>query len=197
MNDYKSISLIGGIYKIVSKIVANKLSKILVSIILETQSAFIGKRRILDGVVILNEAIDEAKKRHMEIIFFKIDFTKAYDSIECSFIDLLMSEFGFNPLWRKWIMECISNASASILINGSPMDEYKLERGLRQGDLLSLFLFLIATKGLSILMTRATELGFFEGAKIERNLICFSHLQFVDDTIFIGAESNANAWTMN
>lgn len=120
----------------------------------------------MDSVAILNETIDEAKKRNIERFFFKIYFVKAYDSVEWSFIDLMMSEFGFSPCWRKWVMECISSATASVLVNGSPTDELKLEHGLRQGDPLSPFLFLIAAEGLSILMTRATELGFFVGAKI-------------------------------
>lgn len=79
-------------------------------------------------MTVLNEAMDESKKRNLSIIFFKIDFTKAYDPVEWSFIDLMMEHFNFSLKWRKWIMECISSASAPVLVNGSPSDEFKLKR---------------------------------------------------------------------
>lgn len=77
LNNFCPISLIGCIYKILSKILARRLRRVLNDIILENQSAFIGDRYILDGVVIVNEAIDEAKRKGLKRVFLKVDFAKA------------------------------------------------------------------------------------------------------------------------
>lgn len=90
-------------------------------------------------------------------------------------------------------MECVTSASASVLVNGSPSGVFKMERGLRQGDPLSPFLFLIAAEGLNILMERASSLGYFSGAEIGGDRICISHLQYADDTILMGAATQENA----
>lgn len=65
---------------------------------------------------------------------FKVDFAKAYDLVCWDFLNEMMIKFNFSPKWRGWIMECVTTASASVLVNGSPTAEFKLERGLRQGD---------------------------------------------------------------
>lgn len=97
MSDYRPIPLIGEVYKILSKVLAKRLNIVLDSIISKNQSAFVGNKYILD--LVLNEAIDEAKKRKIEKIFFKIDFAKAYDSVDWGFLNLMMECFNFNPLW--------------------------------------------------------------------------------------------------
>lgn len=101
------------------------------SVISEFQSAFFGGRQITDGIVIINEPMEEAKRRKNERVIFKINFGKAYDSIEWDFLDEMMERLNFSEKWRRWIMECVSTALASILINGSPSGDFKLERGLR------------------------------------------------------------------
>ncbi|KAL8501989.1 hypothetical protein ACS0TY_021211 [Phlomoides rotata] len=108
----------------------------------------------------------------------------------------MMERFNFHPKWRHWIRECLSTASASVLVNGSPSGEFCLERGLRQGDPLSPFLFLIAAEGLSILLDKASERGLFEAAFIGRDRVHISHLQYADNTILMGAASEENAWVM-
>lgn len=121
-NDFRPISLLSGVYKIIAKILSRRISRMLDSIISPNQSAFVGGRQILDSVVILNEAIDEAKRKRRERMFFKINFAKAYDNVDWDFLNLMMEKFGFHWRWRMWIMECISNASASVLVNGSPSE---------------------------------------------------------------------------
>jgi len=83
-----------------------------------------------------------------------------------------MTKMNFPTLWRKWIMECISTTPASILVNGSPTDEFKLERGFRQDDPLSHFLFVIVVEGLNVMMK----------AFVEANL--FTSIQFPKKTLF-------------
>lgn len=127
LNDYRPISLIESAYKVLSKLLARRLSKVVEGIISDCQSAFVGNRHILDGVVVLNEAVEEAKKKMIERIFLKIDFVKAYDSVDWEYLDLMMEQFNFCSKWRSWIKECISSACATILVNGSPTNEFKLE----------------------------------------------------------------------
>lgn len=85
-----------------------------------------------------------------------------------------------------------SPASASVLVNGSPSGEFQLQRGLRQGDPLSPLIFLLAAEGLSLLMKKASNGGFFKPAEIGREKIRVFHLQFADDTIFLEAANSEN-----
>ncbi|XP_057809051.1 uncharacterized protein LOC131023524 [Salvia miltiorrhiza] len=193
LDEFRPISLITSLYKVMAKILANRLRLVMDSIVSDNQSAFIGGRFILDGVVILNEAIAEAKKRGKGRIVFKIDFAKAYDSVEWDFLDIMMDRLNFDPLWRKWIRGCISSASANVLVNGSPSGEFSLERGLRQGDPLSPFLFLIAAEGLHSLISRAVDRFLVQPAVIGRENLKISHLQYADDTIFLLGDDEDNA----
>ncbi|XP_045789438.1 uncharacterized protein LOC123884396 [Trifolium pratense] len=99
----------------------------------------------------------------------------------------------FPTLWRKWIRECVGTATASVLVNGNPTDEFPPERGLRQGDPLSPFLFLLAAEGLNVLMEAIVTHNFFTGFRIgESDSTSVSHLQFADDTLLLGEKSWAN-----
>lgn len=187
LDDYRPISLIGCLFKIISKILACRISKVLESVISETQSAFIGGRQISDGIVVLNEVLDESKKRRKSWVVFKVDFAKAYDSVSWEFLDDMMQGLNFCPKWRAWIRKCVSSASASssVLINGSPTGEFKLERGLRQGDPLSPFLYLIVAEGLSLLIEKEISTSQLEPIEVGRDRVQVSHLQYADDTIFV------------
>jgi hypothetical protein len=71
-----------------------------------------------------NEIVDEAKRRKKELLMFKVDFEKAFDSVDWSFLDCVMLKMGFHEKWRRWISECLKTASVSILVNGSPTNEF-------------------------------------------------------------------------
>ncbi|CAJ2631793.1 unnamed protein product [Trifolium pratense] len=162
LNDFRPISLVGSLYKILAKVLANRLRVVMGSVISESQTAFVKGRQILDGILVANEVVDEA-------------------------------QMGFPTLWRKWIKECVCTASASILVNGSPTDEFPLERGLSQGDPLSPFLFLLAAEGLHVLMEAMVERNMFTGYSVgELAPVLVSHLQFPDDTLLMGTKSWAN-----
>ena len=138
-SDYMPISLIGYVYKVISKILANRLAKVIDSVIGPNQSAFVAGRQILDGYLIANEIIRMANIEKLKLLLFKVDFEKAFDSVNWNFLQNTMRQMGFGIKWRKWIASCLSSASISIVVNGSPSKEFKLERGLRQGDPLSPF----------------------------------------------------------
>ncbi|GAU26985.1 hypothetical protein TSUD_290350 [Trifolium subterraneum] len=193
MNDCRPISLVGSLYKIMAKVLANRLRLVIGSAISESRTAFVHDRQILDGILIENEAVDEARRTKKELMLFKVDFEKAYDSVDWGYLDVVMVRISFMVLWRKWMKECICTTSASVLVNGSPTEEFPLERGLRQGDPLSPFMFLLAAEGLHVLMQAMIEHQFFSGYSFGmQNPIFVSHLQFVDDTLLLGTKSWAN-----
>jgi len=151
----------------------------------------------LDGILVANEIVDEAHRCKKELILFKVDFEKAYDAIDWGYLDEVMGKMGFPTLWRKWIKECIGTATASVLVNGSPADEFSLGRGLRQGDPISPFLFLLAAKGFNVLMESLSDNNLFSGYKLGgSNMTVVSHLQFADDTLILGEKSWANIRSM-
>ncbi|GAU45582.1 hypothetical protein TSUD_273820 [Trifolium subterraneum] len=170
LNDFRPISLVGSLYKIMAKVLGNRLRLVMDSVISESQTAFVRDRQILDGILIANEVVDEARRAKKELMLFKVDFEKA-----------------------KWIRECICTTTASVLVNGSPTDEFPLERGLRQGDPLSPFLFLLAAEGLHVLMEAMEEQRLFTGYSVgETTPLSVTHLQFADDTLLLGTKIWAN-----
>jgi len=187
------ISLVGSLYKILAKILANRLRQVIGSVVLDAQSAFVKDMQILDGILIANEVVDEACKSKKDLLLFKVDFEKAYDSVDWGYLEEVMVSMSFPMLWRKWIKECVCTSTTSVLVNGSPKDEFPLERGLRQGDPLSPFLFLLATEGLNVLMKALVEANVFTGYSVGgANLVVVSHLQFADDTLLLGKKIWAN-----
>lgn len=108
-----------------------------------------------------------------------------------------MLKMGFPTLWRKWIKECIGTATASVLVNGSPTNEFPLGRGLRQGDPLSPFLFLLVAEGFNVLMEALSVNNLFADYKLgSQNPVVVSHLQFADDTLILCEKSWANIRAM-
>ncbi|KAK2383713.1 hypothetical protein QL285_071138 [Trifolium repens] len=193
--DYRPICLIGSLYKVVSKVLANRLKSVLGKLISKCQSAFLPHRQILDGVVVLNEIIDLAKRRKYTCFLFKVDFERAYDIVSWSFLESMMIKMGFAEGWLNWMRACIFESSMSVLVNGSPTNDFKVGRGLRQGDPLSPFLFLIVAEGLAGMMRRAVQIGKFKGFQVNHN-VKFQILQFADDTIFMGEGNWENIWTI-
>lgn len=157
VEEYHPISLIGSAYKIIAKTLSIRLSKVFESVVSENQIAFIKGRHIMDGILILNEALDEAKRKKIGRLFFKVDLAKAFDSIDWGYLDSMLKGLNFCGKLRGWIKACVETASASVLVNGSPTEEFSLKRGIRQGDPLSPFLFIIAAEGLGLLTQKACD----------------------------------------
>ncbi|GJR84179.1 RNA-directed DNA polymerase, eukaryota [Tanacetum coccineum] len=189
----RPISLIGCQYKIIAKVLANRLSLVIPSVVGDVQMAFIKGRQITDGPLLVNEIISWAKKHRKKLLLLKIDFEKAFDSLSWSFLESIMAQMRFGEKWRNWIHSCLNSAFASVLINGSPTSEFKLERGLRQGDPLSPFLFILAVKALNVVFLEARNKNIFLGAEVGRDKVLISHLQFTDDALIVGHWSLPNA----
>nr|GEY24574.1 hypothetical protein [Tanacetum cinerariifolium] len=100
---------------------------------------------------------------------------------------------GFSSKWRCWINSCLDSAYASVLINGSQTKEFKIEKGIRQGDPLSPFLFILAVEALNVVFLEARNKRIFLGAEVGIDKVPISHLQFADDALIIGQWALANA----
>ncbi|GKB97469.1 cysteine-rich receptor-like protein kinase [Tanacetum coccineum] len=155
IGDYRLISLIGCAYKVLSKILVACLSHVIHKLIRKNQTAFISGRQILDGIMVANEIVNYAKKEGINLLLLKVDFEKAFDSINWIFLLGVMKQMSFGAKWCSWIYACLSSASVSILVNGSPTTEFKMEHGIRQGDTLSLFIFLIVSEALQVMVIEA------------------------------------------
>ncbi|KAF5810041.1 putative RNA-directed DNA polymerase [Helianthus annuus] len=190
--DFRPISLIGVVNKVISKVLVNRLKGVMDSIISEQQSAFLAGRNIMDGPLILNEVFSWLKKQKRKGMFFKVDINKAYDSVNWGFLDSIMAQMNFPSRWRTWVMATLYSARASVLVNGSPTREFDCSRGLRQGDPLSPFLFVIAMEALSGMMKKAASIGLFNGIMVTNNGPTLSHLIYADDVMFIGEWATSN-----
>ncbi|XP_075645525.1 secreted RxLR effector protein 78-like [Castanea sativa] len=113
----------------------------------------------------------------------KLDMSKAYDRVEWGCLDKIMEKLGFDSKWRSLIMLCISSVTYSIKINGKPTSHITPSRGIRQGDPLSPYLFLLCAEGLSALIQQAVERGQLDGIVVCRGGPKLSHLFFADDSL--------------
>lgn len=185
VNQFRPISLCNVIYKAISKILANRLKEVLPKIISPWQAGFVPGRTIQENSIVAQELVHSMKhkKGKKGLVAIKVDMEKAYDKMEWCFLEKVMRCFGFNDKWINWVMQCISTVSFSILINGGPMGFFNPMRGLRQGDPLSPFLFILGAEVLSRLIQKAEESGAIHGIKAARGCQAISHLQFVDDLL--------------
>lgn len=181
--DFRPISMVGCLYKIIAKVLTARLQSVIGDLIGENQFAFVKGRQIMDCSLIVNEVIHSLNYRGVGGFVLKVDFEKAYDSISWNFLDLVLQKMGFGSRWRCWIKACITTASMSVLVNGSPTKEFLMNRGLRQGCPLSPLLFNLTAEALSLVLKNATRLGMFTGASISNDRDRISHIQFADDTV--------------
>ena len=203
LKDLRPISLVGSLYKILLKVLANRIKRVMSLAISQHQNAFVEGRQILDAVLIANEAVDSILRGNEKGILCKLDIEKAYDHIRWDFLLQMLERMGFGPKWIRWINWCISTASFSVLINGSPSGFFRSSRGLRQGDPLSPYLFVIGMEALSCLLKRAVEGNFIAGCRFggrDGGEIVISHILYADDTI-IFCDANAEQlmylrWTL-
>lgn len=182
-HNFRPISLIGGVYKIVSKLLAERLKTVLPYIISDYQGAFIHDRQINDGIIIAAEVIDSRIRANKSGIVCKVDFEKAFDNVKWNFIDFAMERFGFGIRWRNWIKWCISFPRFSILINGEATSCFKSQKGIRQGDPISPFLFIMVVEILSLMIKKTPAGGLITGFQVAKNGTVINHLQFADDLV--------------
>ncbi|GKD24079.1 RNA-directed DNA polymerase, eukaryota [Tanacetum coccineum] len=143
VNDFHPISLIGSVYKVVKKVLANRLALVIADLVSDTQSAFVANRQILDGSFILNEILHWCKRKKKQAMFFKVDFAKAYDSVRWDYLLDVLQAFGFGQTWCK----------------------------LKQGDPLSSYLFILIMESLHMSLSRAVDEGEWSDANLKEQVL--------------------------
>jgi len=184
-NDFRPISLCNFLYKIISKVIAERLKPWLSRVISPEQFGFLKDRQIFDAVGAAQEGIHSIKDRKIKASLMKVDLNKAYDRVDWGYLRLLLLHIGLSGNVVRWIMACVTSVNFAVLVNGSPSGFFKSSRGLRQGCPLSPLLFLLIIEGLSRSISLAKERGFIKGVVISGNL-SLTHLLFVDDVLIFG-----------
>ncbi|XP_057793280.1 uncharacterized protein LOC131009894 [Salvia miltiorrhiza] len=187
MKDLRPISLCNVVYKLISKVLCNRLKSALPQLIDRAQSAFVEGRLIHDNILIAFEAIHSMKKKirgKFGTMALKIDISKAYDRVSWEFLEAVLDKLGFCSQWRNWISMCIRSVSYDVLVNGTLVGPIIPGRGLRQGDPLSPYLFILCAEGLSAMINYEMARGSLHGIQISRGGPAVSHLMFADDSIF-------------
>jgi hypothetical protein len=157
LSQFRPISLCNTVYKIVTKIIVNRIRPLLSNLVSPFQAAFIPGRRGVDNVIIAQELIHSLhKKKGRKCQFIlKVDLEKAYDRLEWSFIREVLLFFNFPSRSVDLILECVSSSSISILFNGGQLEVFRPFRGIRQGDPLSPYLFILCMEYLSLKISDA------------------------------------------
>ena len=187
MTEFRPIALCNVSYKLISKVLVNRLKPHLGGIISENQNAFIPGRLISDNITVAHEMFHSLKARKRQATSYmavKTDIAKAYDRMEWNFLETSMIHMGFDSKFIRWIMSCVSSVSFSVLINGSPEGYIVPERGIRQGDPLSPYLFILCAEVLSHMMNKAMVDRSLLGMKIAMQAPAVNHLLFADDSLF-------------
>jgi hypothetical protein len=188
LKDLRLISLCNVLYKLIFKVLANRLKRFLPAIISPSQSAFVPGRLIIDNVLLSFELLHylKSKKKGIEgLVALKLDMGKAYDRIEWDLLRKMMIQMGFQERWVQLIMKCVTFVSYKIKINGSHTSCFIPQRGLRQGDPLSPYLFILCAHGLSALLHKAEQDGKIQGIKICHGAPSINHLFFTDDSLIL------------
>jgi len=198
MRDYRPISCCNVIYKVISKIIANRLKAMLPSFILQNQSAFVKERLLMENVLLATELVKDYHKDSISPrCAMKIDISKAFDSVQWQFLLNTLEALNFPEKIRHWIKLCISTATFSVQVNGELAGFFGNKRGLRQGCALSPYLFVICMNVLSHMIDEAAvrrNIGYHPKCK----KLSLTHLCFVDDLmVFIDGQQRSIEGVIN
>jgi len=196
LNEYRPISLCNCIYKIISKVLARRMKRILSNNISAEQFGFLEGRQIHEAIGVAQEGLHSLKSKKLKGAILKIDLSKAYDKVSWLFLQMLLTHLGFSIDFIRWVMSCVTTVSFSVLINGAASPFFHAERGLRQGCPLSPLLFLLVAEGLSRAIIKAKNEGRFQGILVAPNLN-ISHLLFVDDVLIFCSGSRGDTRVLN
>jgi hypothetical protein len=194
--DYRPISLCNVLYKLMAKVLADRMKKMLNYIISQNQSTFLPGRLITDNIIVAFEALHSMKTRlkgRQGYMALKLDMSKAYDRVEWVFLETIMRRLGFNDKWVDLIMVCVRTVTYSVLINGVPHGLIKPTRGIRQGDPLSPYLFILCAEGLSSILHKAEREGRISGLAIATRGTKINNLFFADDNLLF-CKANFVEW---
>ena len=184
-SDYKPISCCNVIYKVIAKILVGRLAHALKDIVRPMQNAFLGGRFMSDNINLVQELLRHyGRKRSSPRCLLKVDFKKAFDSVQWEFLANLLRHLGFPAHFVLLVMECVSTASFSIAANGDIHGFFLRKSGVRQGDPLSPYLFICCMEYFSRMLKLASQqegFRFYPRCAVQG----ISHLVFADDVLLL------------
>ena len=185
MKDFRPISLCNVVYKIITKVLTNRLRPFLPDIVSPLQGGFIPGRGAPDNIIVAQEILNFMKhtKSKKGTLAFKIDLEKAYDRVDWRFLESTLIAFGFPIITVNLIMTCVRASSLSIMWNGNRLDSFAPRRGLRQGDPMSPYLFVLCMERLACYISHKVVEGVWKPVSVTRGGPKFSHLMFADDLL--------------
>ncbi|KAF7832087.1 uncharacterized protein G2W53_014420 [Senna tora] len=184
--DYRPISLCNTTYKIIAKVLPNRLQKVMPDVISPFQNAVVKGCLIQDNILIASEIlhyIRGSKKTKGGWVTLKVDLHKAYDKISWSFLEEVLSYMNFPQHWQNMLLQCVTTTSMRVKINGELTEWFTTAAGLRQGDPLSPYLYVLCTNVLSNYLIRAQDEKSIRGLKISHNAPSVNHLMYTDDIL--------------
>ena len=198
-NHYRPISLCNVVYKIITKLLVSRLRKILHKLISPTQVEFISGRWISENQIVVQEMLHSFKTRKVKfrLMAVKIDLPKAYDRVNWCFLQVVLKNFGFDEKFVQWILECVSTVSFELLINGGKTGQFRPKRGLRQGDPLSPYLFILCQEVLSRILEKEFMEKNISGVKASIGSTPITHVMYMDDIVLFSKAYRREANAIN
>jgi hypothetical protein len=187
---FRPISLCNASYKIIAKLLANRIKPLLGKLISESQGGFVKGRHILDNVIQVQEAMHSSNLRKEKGMLIKLDMANAFDRVKLSFLYQVLLSFGFEQEFVNLIQACTHSPWIAPLVNGRPAEFFKSSRGLRQGCPLSPFLYILMADTLSRKLEQDRITGAAPGLRITKDLKPINHALFADDSLMLGGASN-------
>jgi hypothetical protein len=185
VGDFRPISLLNNSIKLLTKLLANRLQKVILRSVHQNKYGFIKGRSIQDCLVWSFEYLHLCHKSKKELVILKLDFKKAFDKVELEVISLVLQHKGFPQKWLAWIWDILASGTSSVLLNGVPSKTFHCRRGVRQGDQISPLLFVLAADLLQTLINKAKELGLLRLPIQVGYTLYFPIIQYADDTLLI------------
>lgn len=196
VSDFRPISCLNTVYKVISKLLASRLQSLLPSMISHEQSAFLSGRLLSENVLLASEIVQGYNRKYISPrSMLKVDLRKAFDSVRWDFLLSVLTALGLPPKFIGWIKECVCTPTFSISVNGHSDGFFKSSRGLRQGDPLSPYLFVLVMEVFSKLLHSRYDSGYISYHP-KTSTLEISHLMFADDVMvfFDGSSSSLHGF---
>ena len=177
LENWRPISLLNTDYKILSKVIAERIKKVLPFLVNENQVGYVKNRYIGEVIRTIDDVMDFTDEQNLPGLMVLIDFEKAFDTVDRSFIINLLDMYGFGPSLKRWVQLFFANNLACVCNNGFSSQYFPIERGVKQGDPLSPYLFILAAEILAISIRKNPMI---QGIEIDKEK--FKIAQFADDT---------------
>lgn len=191
VKDFRPISLCNVSYKVITKILAQRIRILMSGLVNPCQSSFTPHRQSRDNIIVAQEIFHSMrnKKGKKGWLAIKIDLEKAYDRLSWNYIKETLEDIGFPPNFIQLIWQCISSSRMRVLWNGEALEEFAPSRGIRQGDPISPYLFVLCIEKLFQMINVAMDLGQWRPIKLSQGGPPISHLVFADDVLIFAEAS--------